>query len=323
MPTNVRVVQKSNTDTTGRIYGNIQSAIDSITNASATNRYLVKVMPGVYDLGTASLQMKDYVDVEGSGAENTVITSSNNNVDGYTCNVGTVLMANNSAIRNIKVVNMPVAQAGSFNAVAAVVFNNVQAKAEGISILVGSDTVDGGSSMGICVYNASANASLNNVSIETHNNDGGASKGINLYKGGSVTLTNSKVATFDTGDYITIIGNTTMGILTGSITVRNSILEATTPGVMTGIFAENDKIVIMDSTITLNGSPNATAVYAHPATEFSMVNSKISSDNTVTYDVDPSKVKIATSLLPGDKTGLGSAKLVNCYDQNYNSITNQ
>jgi pectin methylesterase-like acyl-CoA thioesterase len=96
-----------------------RAALNSITNASATNPYVVKVMPGIYDLVTASLQMKEYVDLEGSGPENTIITSSNNNVDGGTCAVGTVLMANNSAIRNIKVVNTAPALGGDYIAVAA------------------------------------------------------------------------------------------------------------------------------------------------------------------------------------------------------------
>lgn len=185
VPVNVRIVQKSNTDTNGRIYGTIQAAINSITNASATNPYLVKVMPGTYDLGTGSIQMKEYVDVEGSGPDSTIITTSNNNVDGYTCTVGTVLMSNNSSIRHIKIVNMPPA-ATNFNTVAAVVFNNVTAKAEGISVLVDSNGANGGRIGAVCSFQAGAHAYLNNVSIETHNN-GGQSNSTHQYRGGSLT----------------------------------------------------------------------------------------------------------------------------------------
>jgi hypothetical protein len=38
------------------------------------NPYLIKLGPGIYDIGTSSLQMKEYVDVEGSGENTTIIT---------------------------------------------------------------------------------------------------------------------------------------------------------------------------------------------------------------------------------------------------------
>lgn len=42
------------------------SAVAAITDANATNRYLVKIEPGIFDLNTSSLVMKQYVDIEGS-----------------------------------------------------------------------------------------------------------------------------------------------------------------------------------------------------------------------------------------------------------------
>lgn len=78
IPANVRVVQK-NGPYDARTFPDIQSAVNDCANngATATNRFLVKVMPGTYDLGSATLVMKDGVDVEGSGIDNTVITSTN------------------------------------------------------------------------------------------------------------------------------------------------------------------------------------------------------------------------------------------------------
>jgi hypothetical protein len=55
---------------------NLLSAIASITTASASNPWLVKVEPGIFDLGASTLTMKSYVDVEGSGRNSTVITST-------------------------------------------------------------------------------------------------------------------------------------------------------------------------------------------------------------------------------------------------------
>lgn len=48
------------------------NAIQSISDNSATNPYLLKLEPGTYDIGT-QLLMKPYVDIEGSGGAATVI----------------------------------------------------------------------------------------------------------------------------------------------------------------------------------------------------------------------------------------------------------
>jgi hypothetical protein len=58
---------------------NLKAVIAAITDASATNGYLVNVGPGVYDLGTSSLAVPAHVDLAGSGVDLTTITSS---VDG-------------------------------------------------------------------------------------------------------------------------------------------------------------------------------------------------------------------------------------------------
>jgi hypothetical protein len=43
---------------------------------SATNPCLLKIMPGVYEIGSTSLEMHDYVDIEGSGENVTKITGN-------------------------------------------------------------------------------------------------------------------------------------------------------------------------------------------------------------------------------------------------------
>ena len=55
------------------------NALAGITNASATKRYLIKVEPGIYDVGSTMLVMKPYVDIEGSGQQATVIQGVGNN----------------------------------------------------------------------------------------------------------------------------------------------------------------------------------------------------------------------------------------------------
>ena len=52
------------------------NALASITDASASKPYLLYIEPETYDLGNRSLQMKPFVDIEGSGELNTIITST-------------------------------------------------------------------------------------------------------------------------------------------------------------------------------------------------------------------------------------------------------
>ena len=68
--------------------------------ADANNPYLIKLGPGIYDIGTNSLQMKEYVDVEGSG-ENTTIITGHIGIDSS----GVVQGANNAEIRFLTVQN--------------------------------------------------------------------------------------------------------------------------------------------------------------------------------------------------------------------------
>ena len=51
------------------------AAVASITDASALNRYLVVIGPGVYTL-SQPLVMKDYVSVAGSGQETTILSGA-------------------------------------------------------------------------------------------------------------------------------------------------------------------------------------------------------------------------------------------------------
>ena len=90
---NVVIVAKSGGDFT-----TITAALDSITTASDTNRFLIYVAPGVYN---ERVTMKQYVDIEGAGELTTRITQAGS----ASITTGTVLGANNAELRFLTVKN--------------------------------------------------------------------------------------------------------------------------------------------------------------------------------------------------------------------------
>ena len=64
-------------DKSGLHYPDPVAAMDDIATwcgvPSETNLCLIRIMPGIYDLGTRRLNMQRYVDVEGSGENTTKI----------------------------------------------------------------------------------------------------------------------------------------------------------------------------------------------------------------------------------------------------------
>lgn len=82
---------------------------------SAANPCQMKIMPGRYDMGTSSLSMLGYIDINGSGKSNTIISGT---VDSLTA--GVVNGASNVTLSNLTVQNS--GGAGKQNAIA--IFNN-------------------------------------------------------------------------------------------------------------------------------------------------------------------------------------------------------
>jgi hypothetical protein len=158
-PGNVIVVAK-----TGGDFTSIQAALNSIVDASDTNRYLIYVAPGVY---TELVGMKQYVDIQGSGELTTKITSDSG--------LGTVQGSNNAEVRFLTVETT----SSSTNAYAFASF--------GMSPrLTHITAIASGGTNNIGVFNGGNSATLTNVTAS-------ASGGTNSYgvynDSGSATMT--------------------------------------------------------------------------------------------------------------------------------------
>ncbi len=103
-----------------------RDAVNAITDATSTNPYLVKIMPGIYDIGTSALVMKEYVDIEGSGEAVTRIQGS---VDAPSEDTGVIEGASNAELRFLTVesTNAGTTAIAMYIEDASTVLNNVTA----------------------------------------------------------------------------------------------------------------------------------------------------------------------------------------------------
>lgn len=72
--TRIVVVNSDGTDTDNGTA--LLNALSGITTAAVGNRFMVQLEPGVYDLGASTLAMKAWVDLQGAGLTNTIVTST-------------------------------------------------------------------------------------------------------------------------------------------------------------------------------------------------------------------------------------------------------
>lgn len=100
---NVVTVAKSGGDFTDP-----SAAMASITDASAANPYLLKIMPGLYDLASP-VRLKEHVDVEGSGQNTTILSWVS---DGSWAGVITSSGVNAAEVRDVTL-RVPSASAGN------------------------------------------------------------------------------------------------------------------------------------------------------------------------------------------------------------------
>jgi hypothetical protein len=73
---------------------------------NGSNPYLIKLGPGTYDIGTTSLQMKQFVNVEGSGVELTTITGHRSSPANCDSSAAVVHGSQHAEIRSLTISNV-------------------------------------------------------------------------------------------------------------------------------------------------------------------------------------------------------------------------
>jgi hypothetical protein len=163
--TNIITVAKANGD-----YSDPVAAVNSISDASANNPYLVVVAPGVYTINQA-LVMKEHVDIVGSGENVTKIRGLRSTPD-IDSSSAIILGANNSTLSSLTVENTggTAYSIGVYNNDVSPTVSNVTATASGgisfgiynstssPTMRVVTATASGGTSANYGVYNADASS---------------------------------------------------------------------------------------------------------------------------------------------------------------------
>jgi hypothetical protein len=192
---NMIIVAKSNGNFTS-----ITAALNSITTASTSNRYLIFVAPGVYNERVA---MKQYVDIEGSGELTTKITYG---ADPANNEIATLLGASNAELRSLTVENTGGAD------YATAIFNTAAPRLTHVTV----STLGGKTSYGL--YNFGSSSIMTDVTVNVAGS--GDSIGILNYSSSptmtNVTITASGGLTFSYGVFNQGVSNPTMTNVTAS-----------------------------------------------------------------------------------------------------------
>jgi len=199
---------------------------------SATNPWLLRIGPGIYDLGAGALQMKSYVDVEGSGTGATIVTAAGS----ASVTTGTVVGANNAELRSLTVRNT-----GGAGTVATGVFcNGTSPNLRNVAIVVTNDSSD----YAFGFYGIGYGGSLTDVSVR-HTDTPYSVWGVQFISASNATASRLSVQITDTS-------NQAVGVY-----VQNSQLTMEGSNVTVGggnIGADADGVINAGSYVTISNT---------------------------------------------------------------------
>ena len=206
---------------------------------STNNPCLLMIMPGVYNIGSNSLMMHPYVDIEGSGEGMTKISGT---IDSGTA--GVVVGASNAELRHLTVEN-----AGADNVYSFVLYNlNVSPKISHVS-LHASATGEANA-----IYNETSFLTLSDVTITTSSNN--VCRGL-MNRDSTTVIMNAKITTGPacSGDGIY---NDSRSIAGTSLLAKGvDIVVSNLAGQCYGIYNDSGTIELLNSSISAANRPDS------------------------------------------------------------------
>jgi hypothetical protein len=276
----------------------LRGVLDGITDNSPTNPYLVKIEPGVYDLGTQSLTMKEYVDVEGSGESVTTVTSANS------IGSGTVIGANHSELRFLTVEND-----GAGHQSVALFAQSTSPRFTHVT------AISSGSSENYGVHLSNGSTVLKDVTASA--SGGTTAIGLANFNGNTSVSNSSFTATDPAGLAVGVL--TTFG---GSVKLVSSTLTASSSSIAIGLRSYNGSHSLANVTATASGAGLSYGIYSGQKTSAPSVQvhqSRISGQTNSIF-VLGGPVRVGASQLAGPVAtqDLGTVACAVSYDGNFN-----
>jgi len=246
----------------------LRNALAAIPSPTSTDRWLVKIEPGIYDIGSTSLQMRSWVDMEGSGIGVTTIHGS---VDmPY---LGTINGADNAELRLLTV------EAASANAIA---MSNTSVSPRLYRVKF---TASGLGAWGIRNFGAAPLIEECEIIATSSGGTGSATYGVVFrdyaYSGARSSILRSKIsASFGATNYGVYMqdGQTVTLIRDSQVTVNGGATTYGIYAIQVGTWTGQENLQIRDSEISSFGGSS---------TSYGM---KLETGTSVAFDINGSKV---------------------------------
>jgi hypothetical protein len=303
------------------------NAINGITDASASNPYLLIIEPGIYHIGTSSFQMKSYVDVEGSGQ---TVTTIRGNID--SSSAGVVLGANNAELRNLTVENTGGGNdcIAIYNSGASPQITDVTAKA-GASSVLSSGIVNNAASPTITMVSVEATSSVYNRAVS----NGAASSPSMNYVTIQASGAGTNMAIHNTGSNTGPQMRNVIATVTGGATAIACHSSASAAPTMTdstftasgatnfnwGIQAESSATLSLTNVTSrgFNGGSGIGLYIYNTGGSAEIRHSLLSGvNNSIKNDSSSNTVQLGTTQLKG--TAAGTLTCVHCYGNSFTAL---
>lgn len=227
-------------------------------NPSPANPCLLKIMPGVYNIGTNSLAMHQHVDIEGSGENVTKISGT---IDSYTA--GVVTGASNAEIRYLTVENSGTGNVNSiaiYNENSSLTISHVTATA---TTMVGNATA---------VWNVLSSPTFLNVSLVSLSSPNNCHGVYNLDS--TLTMTNASITTGPACTGYGIFNHRGSATTSAQISNLHAVISGAT--ISYGIYNDGGTVELQSSHIAAIDDPyeHAVAVYNRSGTVH-IINSRL------------------------------------------------
>lgn len=314
-------------------YATVSAALAVIVNNSESNPYRITVKPGIY---VENFTMKPYVDVVGSGQDNTTITGTitwdcNGTLENLklkgTMEIGggTTAITGYETIRSVTVEIPSSADCGIRSSMYGrpLIYNSKVLLASGTNDVIGivrpvavyDSLIDISSAGGVTgIGGTQTDAIISNTSIMASAGTFGYGM---MQVGEATTVSGCRIKVTAGSDAAGIDGN-------ANITIRNSQVSATTGNLSSWTFAVGNW---SGNTVTADSSSfesNMWGVYVDTGSGAVINNSTVSGGVLSFYKYDAvSSFKVGSSKIVGAHNGGPSDRIINCYDGSYAPIANQ